>query len=118
MKDFFKPEDFEDYDSYLRYNLCRDVNEKLNKLIESWPVVQGWYPSTYPQGTWTSSETVHPTSTHRARLAMIEELPKPECKHNPVRFHTGNFADDLSAEVKYKCLYCNVELQATWREVK
>lgn len=109
MKDFFKPEDFEDYDSYLRYNLCRDVNEKLNKLIESWPVVQGRFDSKL--GVCSPLGQIECDSdTHTARLAFIEEIKKEPCVHTPYRL--------AQAEDAWRCGTCGVSLVPEWREVK
>lgn len=118
MKDFFKPEDFEDYDSYLRYNLCRDVNEKLNKLIESWPVVYGNIfisndGSAFDVGSvWNITKLND--KTHKARLAFIEEIKKEPCKHEPSKTRLDFGGIPISI-----CVHCGVELQvAEWREVK
>ena len=103
---FFKPEDFDEYDSYLRYNLCRDVNEKLNKLIESWPVVYG------KSKQWDQTDG-RPDSyvgcTHKARLAFVEEIKKEPCKHCP-EFGYG------CKDTETRCKHCGVKLVATWGE--
>ena len=96
-------------DKYLHNEYAAIIaNEKLNKLIESWPVVYGWYPPTYPQGTWTSSETIHSTSTHTARLAFIEEIKKEPCKHEP------KVTEGITSYLPY-CKHCGVKLVAEWK---
>lgn len=117
MKNFFKPEDFVTCGRI--YQDCADVaNEKLNALIESAPLVQGWYPGTYPNGTWTSSEVIHNTSTHTARLVDIQEIKK-ECKHEPMRTVSFTMSVDQPGNEYYKhatkCQHCGVELIAEWK---
>lgn len=80
--------------------------------IESAPVVQGWYPGTYPNGTWTSSEVIHKTSTHTARLIDIQEIKKECVRHEPINYMTDYKGDH------YICKHCGVELIATWSEKK
>ena len=112
MKDFFTPEDFEGthghYQKELHEAYCKIANEKLNKLIESWPVVYGNFVDSR---NWTKHETS--MDTHTARLAFIEEIKKEPCKHEPL---------ELRTERQYvwaqECKHCGVELQATWSEKK
>lgn len=115
MKNFFKPEDFNDvlitHHRPIPKHAAEIANEKLNNLIESWPVVygHGWnFESPTPSRYWQWRKDGH---THTARLAFITELPKEPCKHEPM-FLNG------SAAMVPKCRYCGVELQATWSEVK
>jgi hypothetical protein len=88
------------------------ANEKLNALIESWPVVLQ-----YKEGItshWNTEDVFgRPDNpTHTARLAFIEEIKK-ECKHEPEIHYDGEF--DISCLIP-KCKHCRVELQATWSE--
>lgn len=103
MKDLFEPEDFCDID-FAAMDYAADVaNKKLNKLIESWPVVYQFGNSWLPlNGT---------DATHKARLAFIEEIKKEPCKHEP---EDGWFM--LSSPTK--CKHCGTQLQITWKESK
>lgn len=118
MKDFFKPEDFSLCMSGLSYEqrqeIAKDANEKLNKLIESWPVVYCTKLDSEDLNHWTASEKMHiPIDTHKARLAFVEELLKEPCKHEPDHRRTWQNEDGTR---KYYCR-CGVELKATWTEV-
>lgn len=108
-KDFFKPDDFNSWVD--AEGLANIANEKLSKLIESWPVVygHGWnFESPTPSRYWHWRKDGH---THTARLAFIEEIPKEPCKHaTPYRL-----AQD---EEEWRCADCGVELEATWKEKK
>lgn len=111
----FKPEDFtnDDFD-FAQTEIASDyANEKLNALIEAWPVVTTQKaPPKNPDGSgitiigqqWT--ELIDsPYQTHQARLAFIEPIKREPCKHEP--FIKGDRA--------YKaCTICGVELVATW----
>jgi hypothetical protein len=77
--------------------------------IESAPLVQGWFPGTYPNGTWTSSEVIHNISTHTARLIDIQEIKKECANHEPMSFEA------YTIDGKYICRHCSVELIPEWR---
>lgn len=121
MKPFFTAEDFKKQlngqalELESAWQTLADItNEKLNKLIESWPVV---YLNEIRDG-----ETINYTNnrstifghycTHKARLALIEELPKEPCKHTPDMLYYGQWDGVRSAP----CKHCGVELKATWSE--
>lgn len=132
MKDFFKPEDFSfSYgDAVSPRGVAAYANEKLNKLIESWPVVYNQDADT-PIRTilWSIANLNEPsitlrggkTSTQKARLAFIEPINKEPCKHEPQDIQifnaSGNYNFSFGAGIS-KCKYCGVELQATWSEKK
>jgi len=109
VKDFFKPEDFHCFwmgkeSSCSPAQAAEIANEKLNALILSWPLVY-----------WCGQEELiyreHiKGATHCARLALIEEIVKEPCKHEPAHFESG--------DQQINCKYCGVELQATWSEKK
>lgn len=125
MKDFFKPEDFDDRDpgpgkAYMltREESAQIANEKLNALIESWPVVYGKPlrptnpdPEALKRYQW--SENKISGDTHTARLAFIEEIIKVPCKHEP-------FFEEYGGGLRgpAQCIHCGVELQLTWSEKK
>ena len=106
MKDYFKPADFVFGLDSRNEEAAQIANEKLNKLIESWPVV---YFENATSRIRHCSEIKHDTDTHSARLAFIEPIVIKECIHEPVT-HGGL--------IGYKCKHCGVELQATWSEKK
>lgn len=114
-KGFFKPEDFNfgwiDKHDTRRIDIVEACNTKLNKLIESWPVVYG-----HTNGAaWFVEKGKHVQEQHTARLAFIEEIKKEPCKHEPanptVRMSPPHISDIV-------CKHCGVELQATWEEKK
>lgn len=123
-KEFFTKDDFE-YLTLTRETAARNANEKLAKLIESWPVVFGTNGDS--PGGWTTirdddEETWYP-DTHQARLAFIEEIKKEPCKHEPimtVRFpgfdRSGTHFKSVPELIE--CKHCGVKLQGTWTEVK
>ena len=122
MKDFFKPLDFI-YDDDLKFtaNTAANLaNEKLNKLIESWPVVYGTKDNNGQHFHENTNGNYNPT--HTARLAFFEEIKK-DCKHEPggklskgslEHVNRGGSVNDL----KTFCKHCGTELVAEWREVK
>jgi hypothetical protein len=111
MKDFFKPEDFDcmtvNSNNFTK-KAAEFANEKLNKLIESWPSV---FSGESYNDKWIDCETMHTTKT--AKLAFIEEIKKEECEHSPEwtnkipGWHHG-------PESQIKCVHCGVPLQASW----
>lgn len=138
MKDFFKPDDFYSQGIIQRYlgapvggktifcsEAAQVANEKLNALIESWPVVYG---NKYISNDGASLDigsvwniTKLADKKYLARLAFMEELPKEPCKHEPQLRFDGT--RDKEPPYYYEpmgiwCKHCGVELQATWTEVK
>lgn len=128
MKNFFKPEDFrsghpDKPESYVdAHKAAKIANEKLNKLIESWSVVYG------KNNQWDITDG-RPDSylgcTHKARLAFIEEIPKEQCKHEPISLLGKGYSQEISyrgdiSEFLFssKCKHCGVELVAEWKEKK
>lgn len=106
MKDIFSPEDFvivgaENTYSAMKKTMAKIANEKLNKLIESWPELFMIYDVTSDR--FMINQEKH---THKARLAFIEELPKELCKHEPRGFNASGF----------ECKYCGVDIVANWEE--
>lgn len=128
MKNFFKPEDFggsygTSYTSRLDTIGAAEVaNEKLNKLIESWPVV---YEVVNSAGikSWLHINAVSATS--KALLAFIEEISPEPCKHEPldIRIELPNrlfLHPDIIIQppTRTLCKHCGVELVATWEAKK
>lgn len=131
MKEIFKPEDFKGLDGFSLSD-CEDVakacNDKINQLIESWPVVYGNLRSGF--------ETIGRPSwaTQQARLAFIEEIPNEPCIHEPrkctdvvgysedaigrVCIDKRMLAEILSFQTDSKCIHCGVALKAEWKEKK
>lgn len=118
----FTPEDFNGKPDYplpqdMKTYIANQANEKLNKLIKSWPVVyaekkEGFQP-------WHNVEFVG--ATHKARLVFIEELPKEPCKHEPAWDLRSALLPGLIAPSYFgnpKCYKCGVELVAEWKEKK
>lgn len=120
MKDFFKPEDFETQTVWAPHSksLASIANEKLNKLIESWPVVYGFAS----KAGWYKPDTEsNQYATHKARLAFIEKIEKECVRHEPVWENKSTVFPGLVSPNYYgkvHCHKCGVELQATWSEKK
>lgn len=116
---FFKPDDFSkghpgDWTPYTFEQMAKAANEKLNELIESWPVVY----SANNSGLYSLIQDKNVTYTHKARLAFIEEI----CNHEPIEDMNYNYTNSngwkhSTAKIPL-CRYCGVELQATWSEKK
>jgi hypothetical protein len=112
----FKPEDFDvDQRDASLIDIAHQANEKLKRLIESWPVVYRDFSS--GDLAWYYASFRRETATHKARLAFIEEIPKEPCKHEAQIFrNTWNDTGPryiLDAD-KTVCAKCGVELTATW----
>ena len=122
MKDLFKPEDFESQTVWAPHSrsLAYIANKKLNKLIESWPVVYGSFGENQVSRTFGQVKVLG--DTHTARLAFIEEIVKEPCKHEPSRVTSFQMAVDVSGNEYFRhrttCQYCGIELEAKWGEVK
>lgn len=122
MKPIFSAEDFRflDHNNYISPagRAATLAQEKIQKLIESWPVVIG-APDDQEVDHWSPSLYNYPGATHKARLAFIEELPKKEClNHSPtvaaqnVSERNPDIAYMLGCSVK--CSICGAKLKATW----
>lgn len=111
MKNLFKPEDFESLFSLSVYDIADKANERLNSLIESWPVVKTYWNSPglpHPSCKWSAIESCD--SHYQARLAFIEPIVKEDCKHEPdYRLTIDNVViDDIN------CKHCRTPLKPTW----
>jgi len=126
----FKPEDFrldavrQNKSIDLDASASMQANLKLQKLIESWPVVYGYGETPMASSLWNMNgpEKEWVPHTHKARLAFIEEIVK-DCKHEPDLLYitTPKGTAQLSEYIDPKhvrCRFCQVELQATWSEKK
>lgn len=113
MKNIFNPEDFRYGDSTIYFNglheekAARLANEKLNKLIESWPMVDANKDFT---GHFVATTRLMEDGSHTAYLAFIKENPKKQCKHTPYRL--------AQTKEEWRCATCGVELVAEWKEKK
>jgi hypothetical protein len=128
---FFKPEDFHRYWSD-KESCCspaqaaETANEKLNALIESWPMVYLNDHRNINSGIRFISTEQTKLNTHKARLAFVEKIVKEPCKHEPINtVITDRHKVDLEREIAFnrypgvsRCKHCGVELQATWSEKK
>ena len=115
MKQIFKPEDFKtDYPNLTCNDVANIANNKLKKLMESWPVVyankthggnyEEWFKDPYP-----GHEVI-------ARLAFIEPI-KRECeKHEPDPLNPIIAWHNTQGATVIFCRHCGVSLEATWRE--
>ena len=109
MKPIFSPYDFNNapFDQ-LKPEVCAAVaNLKLEKLIESWPVVYGMHDDRKNYSKWRDN-----SHTHQARLAFIEELPKEPCKHQIIEYSVKGCQPVTTG----KCGICGVALVAEWKE--
>jgi len=125
MKHIFVPEDFFEVDLEIAYPearkwIAKTANEKLNKLIESWPVVYGSNDKS-PTVLFVDKPSI---VTHTARLAFVEEIPKKPCKHEPLvtveikGHYVSGFSYFQNELHRARCKHCGVELVATWSEKK
>ncbi len=120
-KEFFKPEDFEKsggFEAFADREIAADfANEKLQELIESWPVVYSKHETGSPYYT-----TKYPNDTHKALLAFIEPIVKEPCKHKSIIFNKKVYGNEAEMETKvidfYSCADCGVELIEKWEEKK
>lgn len=121
LKDFFKLEDFslrfltgDSKNGYLTLEAARfaadRANVKLQKEIESWPVVYGRKGEGIDLRLFSTTKDEY--HTHTARLAFIEEIKKECVNHEPT------WSDQPNKSIVYfaKCIHCGVELQANWSE--
>lgn len=117
MNKFFKPEDFTSAMCTSRYipeNVAELANAKLEKLIESWPVVYGI--GSIDKAAWTSAPINN--AEHKARLAFIEPLLREPCKHEPVWENQASLSTGLISPTYFgnaHCHKCGIELIATWK---
>jgi hypothetical protein len=83
MKNFFKPEDFETAPTVFgdHRKAAEIANKKLNKLIQSWPVV--WSMADDKVSAWWPNNPGYEISV-KARLAFIEEIKKEPCQHEVI----------------------------------
>jgi len=93
------------------------ANIKLQKLIESMPVVYGSYqPTRDGKAQWrmNQSKDFWPENTHKARLAFIEEIPKSKtCSHEPMHACDMHGLSDKNT-FRNRCTICGTELVFTW----
>lgn len=106
--ELFKPEDFDGAECYSNF-----ANKKLQKYLESCPVVYGYR---YETGAIECKHHKSDGDNFKARLAFIEELPKP-CKHEPRIISGKDFGVSIFLQ-NNTCRYCGVKLEAEWKEVK
>lgn len=129
MKHIFTPSDFQHLFHTKHQEqfvlIANFANEKLQALIESWPVVYGTSYEGHICNNWyfDANETdIEDKVTHKARLAFVEEIVKEPCKHEPMRTVSFTVSVDQPGNEYYKhatkCQYCGVELEATWSEKK
>lgn len=103
------------------------ANEKLEKVIATWPELlgmnnDGWYLKNY---------TCHPDEpyTHKARLAFVEEIHTESCAHQPrivfdppqeeiLGIPAPYFSPDAFPKYKFICKHCSVEIVGEWKEKK
>lgn len=122
MRDIFKPSDFYAVTFVVDAKLAADAaNEKLNKLIESWPVV--YFSSHNAIGELKGSAGLiignkQLGDTHKARLAFIEEIKKEPCKHTVASHRAGNGPWVLNTEYdgSFVCEKCKTKLEIQWKE--
>ena len=100
--DFFKPEDFPNLLG-LRDQAADDANEKLRKLVESWPIV--FSRANDNTSAWWSQDPGRDINV-KARLAFIEKI---KCYHEPVIVKFQNVH-----EYSTICKNCSSEIKATW----
>lgn len=130
MKPIFEPSDFEE----VYRNMNRDetlklrpswkidcslealsciANAKIQKLIESWPVVYG--NASAGGRIWKTDRskycshngiTIFPEPT-KGRLAFVEEIVKGPCVHEP--------PEEFCGYRRSRCKYCGIEIVNEWK---
>jgi hypothetical protein len=115
MKPIFKPSDFKtEYPNLTCDDVAKIANAKLEKLIESWPVVYAHAgPSTFylENPVWISKGRHDADSTHQARLAFIEPIKRDCVKHEAIKVRL-----EFGGVPIAKCKHCDIELVAEWKE--
>ena len=117
-KPFFTPDDFRAAYNHFGISVASTMSEianaKLDKLIESWPVVYGSYDGktfTVPDPKLGLKSGTSTPDTHTARLAFIQ--PIAPCKHEPYLSSDGGILVDAYGDSE--CRHCGVELVAEWK---
>lgn len=116
MTDFrklFNSEEFFNENGYIHtspYQMVEYINEKLNALIELWPVVYGSLDHDPAEYGWSTNNIK--SDTHKARLAFIEEIVKKTC------IHKAWFVDRKHGDTIFICMDCGKELIPTGFKVK
>jgi hypothetical protein len=125
MNDFFKPSDFIGQVSSGYVHIAAKIaNDKLNKLIESWPVVILEKSNKHAShNKWVQDDGGFRKEcfTHTARLAFIEEIKKEPCNHKPSMARVGNANWEIlttNERGDFMCAACGIEIEATWSEKK
>jgi len=109
MNDIFKPSDF-----YFTGNgefECEKIAASANRVLKeyaekNWPVYYCSFSGLFYSRFYSFKTDI---DTHKCRLAFIEPIEKPECKHKP------NAIMDFSIG-ELSCKYCGVKLKmpTTW----
>lgn len=111
---FFKADDF-GLNVCISFERAAEIaNQKLEKYLESCPVVYG----NMEHGFATNGKS--PWCTHRAHLAFVEPIVKKKCNHTVAshRFDDGPWTFHTAPNGGFVCGKCGVELKAEWKEVK
>lgn len=91
------------------------IAEKLNKLIESWPVV--FSRANDNKSAWWPQNPGRDINV-KARLAFIEEIEKQPCKHeSQVFINTAHWTQYTLDAYNIKCKHCGVQLKIKWEAV-
>lgn len=96
MKNIFSLNDFPQHCFSDRFTAADSANRKLNKLIESWPVVYGRLDED-GRVIGTFGQVTGQIDTHKARLAFVEEI-----KQAPEEYHYVESGFTVNNEPMYK----------------
>lgn len=125
MKDFFKPEDFEEWENHCCKAIADFANAKLNKEIAKWPITYRYEPLakrspdhfiwSLDDSPLTKTVGLPPSYTATARLAFVEEIKPKECDHEI--YAIGYNIKDNKPIYHADCTKCGKKLKPTWSEV-
>lgn len=112
---FFKEEDFNFKNDGQNANAAYYANQKIEKYLDSCPVVYGNPTAQY----WQSFKG---QASHTAKIICIEEIVKEPCKHEPSDFIVQNKTEMpenfvISYESFVFCKHCKTKLKAEWKAI-
>ena len=117
MREYFKSDDFilEGFGDIVSEEIAKIANKKIKNLIDNCTTM---FIRNGNVDTASSIQT--DLDTHIAKILIMEEIVKKECKHEPRLMRIDRdtlYADNQPVPREYyewKCFHCGIELTATW----